>query len=158
MKKYVTDEDAVRTVPPLRRKNTDCICQMCGELFTADNLKDFKKKGEAYYHQKGCFFCPDCWDDFQYLPLERQTEILIMGAEVTQEEKMGDKNKDIVADYYTILGELARTSKSVMELEVEDLMALATSIQRNKILKEGFDDLYSILDDIRYYIKYNQIH
>lgn len=53
------------------------VCQVCGEQYTADDLKELREMGERYYHDKSCFFCPDCWDDFQRLPIEEQTEKLL---------------------------------------------------------------------------------
>lgn len=55
----------------------DYVCQVCGEQYTADDLKELREMGEHYYHDKSCFFCPDCWDDFQRLPIEKQAEKLL---------------------------------------------------------------------------------
>lgn len=81
MKDYVTTEGAMRPERPLdEKKSLGIACQMCGEHLTTDDFKEFREMGEEYHREKGCFFCPDCWDAFQRLPLERQAEILIKGA------------------------------------------------------------------------------
>lgn len=53
------------------------VCKGCGETFTDADLRDFRDMGEAYHREKGCFLCPDCWDDFQRLTLEEQAAILL---------------------------------------------------------------------------------
>ena len=52
-------------------------CVMCGETYTSDDLKELDDMGEHYHREEGCFLCPDCWDNFQRLPLEEQTKIAI---------------------------------------------------------------------------------
>ena len=59
------------------KKSSDYVCRLCGESYTAADLKELREMGETYHREKGCFLCPDCWDAFQRLALERQVEILI---------------------------------------------------------------------------------
>lgn len=54
-----------------------CTCRRCGESYTAADLRELREMGESYHREKGYFLCPDCWDDFQQLSLERQAEILL---------------------------------------------------------------------------------
>ncbi len=53
------------------------ICKECGEVFTDAELKEFREMGEAHHREKGCFFCPDCWDSFRRLTLEEQAAALL---------------------------------------------------------------------------------
>ena len=55
----------------------DIVCRMCGEDFTEGDLDDFRDLGEQYHWEKGCFLCPDCWDEFQRLTLEEQAAALL---------------------------------------------------------------------------------
>lgn len=54
-------------------------------------------------------------------------------------------NAEIIEDCKAILAEnFPRSPHTLEEYHI------AVEIQRNKILKEGFEDLYNILEDIRY--------
>ncbi len=52
-------------------------CEGCGDTFTDEELREFREMGEAYHLEEGCFYCPDCWDDFQRLELGKRAEILL---------------------------------------------------------------------------------
>lgn len=52
-------------------------CRGCGETFTEADLVDLREMGEAYYREKGCFLCPDCWDSFQRMDLEEQLKMVM---------------------------------------------------------------------------------
>ena len=53
--------------------------------------------------------------------------------------------KEIIEDFKAILQDIFPRQAHTLEE-----YRLAVEIQRNKILKEGFENLYTILDDIRY--------
>lgn len=73
----IVDDGPIKPDLLPKKENPGYVCRVCGERYTAADLKELREMGEAYHREKGCFFCPDCWDDFQRLPLERQAEILI---------------------------------------------------------------------------------
>ena len=74
----IVDEGPIQPNILLQEKKiSGHICRLCGESYTAADLKELREMGEVYHREKGCFLCPDCWDNFQRLPLERQAEILI---------------------------------------------------------------------------------
>lgn len=52
-------------------------CARCGDIFTTADLNELREMGEAYYLEKGCFLCPDCWDAFQRMSLEEQAQAAI---------------------------------------------------------------------------------
>ena len=45
-------------------------CVKCGEVFTPDEIREWKECGDAYSRQP--FMCPDCYDRFQRMDLEEQ--------------------------------------------------------------------------------------
>ncbi len=59
-------------------------CARCGDIFTTADLNELREMGEAYYIEKGCFLCPDCWDVFQRMSLEEQAQAAIMGIGETE--------------------------------------------------------------------------
>lgn len=52
-------------------------CVKCGEVFTPDEIREWKECGDAYSRQP--FMCPDCYDRFQRMDLEEQFNDLIGG-------------------------------------------------------------------------------
>ena len=54
-------------------------CFFCEDRFTNAELKELKEMGEKYARTKECFICPDCYDDFNRLPLEEQFRALLSG-------------------------------------------------------------------------------
>lgn len=65
------------------KENTGYVCLLCGEHYTTNDIKELRDMGEKYYCEDGCFFCPDCWDKYQQMPVEQQIDIL-MNAEGTE--------------------------------------------------------------------------
>lgn len=62
-------------------------CMMCGEQYSADDLKELIDIGEQYICEDGCFLCPDCWDRFRRMAPEDQVKIAITnGWKVTARE------------------------------------------------------------------------
>ena len=59
-------------------------CARCGDIFTTADLNELREMGEAYYLEKGCFLCPDCWDELQRMSLEEQAQAAIMGIGETE--------------------------------------------------------------------------
>lgn len=49
-------------------------CSMCGEPFTADEIRELAEMGEAFQFCDGKFLCPDCFDTYSRLSLEDQLE------------------------------------------------------------------------------------
>ena len=47
-------------------------CSMCGEHFTADEVKELAEMGEPVQFYDGKFFCPDCYDKYSKQSLEGQ--------------------------------------------------------------------------------------
>ncbi len=57
-------------------------CSMCGEQFTADEVKELAEMGEPIQFYDGVFLCPDCYDSYSRLSLEEQFEAALgMGDE-----------------------------------------------------------------------------
>lgn len=55
----------------------DVVCCICGEDYDESDLLEFERSGEQYWQENGCFFCPDCWDDFNRMSLEDQAAALL---------------------------------------------------------------------------------
>lgn len=49
-------------------------CRFCGDVFTNEDLREFREMGEAYFRGEALFVCPDCYDAFSRLPLEDQAK------------------------------------------------------------------------------------
>ena len=47
-------------------------CSMCGENFTADEVKELTEMGEPFQFYDGKFLCPDCYDSYSRQSLEDQ--------------------------------------------------------------------------------------
>lgn len=54
--------------------DVDIQCSMCGELYTADEVKEAAEIGEPFQFYDGKFLCPDCYDSYSRLSLEEQFE------------------------------------------------------------------------------------
>ncbi len=54
--------------------DADISCSMCGEHFTANDIKDFAEMGEPFHFYDGKFLCPDCYDSYSRQSLEDQFE------------------------------------------------------------------------------------
>lgn len=65
----------------------DVVCCVCGEDFDESELLEFERCGEQYWQENGCFFCPDCWDDFKRMSLEDQAAALL-DESYTQERRL----------------------------------------------------------------------
>ncbi len=60
--------------------DADLQCSMCGEHFTADEVKELAEMGEPFHFYDGKFLCPDCYDSYSKQSLEDQFEtVLNMG-------------------------------------------------------------------------------
>ena len=56
---------------------TKVRCARCGDIFTTADLNELREMGETYYLEKGCFLCPDCWDNFKRMDPEDQVKVAI---------------------------------------------------------------------------------
>lgn len=54
--------------------DADIQCSMCGENFTADEIKEMAEMGEPFHFCDGKFLCPDCYDSYSRQSLEDQFE------------------------------------------------------------------------------------
>lgn len=54
--------------------DADIQCSMCGEQYTADEVKELAEMGEPFQFCDGKFFCPDCYDSYSRQSLEEQFE------------------------------------------------------------------------------------
>ena len=54
--------------------DADMQCSMCGEQFTADEVKELAEMGEPFQFCDGKFFCPDCYERYNRQSLEDQFE------------------------------------------------------------------------------------
>lgn len=54
--------------------DADIQCSMCGEHFTADDVKEAAEMGEPFQFYDGKFLCPDCYDSYSRQSLEDQFE------------------------------------------------------------------------------------
>lgn len=54
--------------------DADIQCSMCGEQFTADDIKELAEMGEPFHFCDGKFLCPDCYDSYSRQSLEDQFE------------------------------------------------------------------------------------
>lgn len=54
--------------------DADLQCSMCGENFTADEVKELAEMGEPFQFYDGKFLCPDCYDRYTHQTLEGQFE------------------------------------------------------------------------------------
>lgn len=52
--------------------DADIQCSMCGEHFTADEVKESAEMGEPFQFYDGIFLCPDCYGSYSRQPLEEQ--------------------------------------------------------------------------------------
>jgi hypothetical protein len=52
---------------------------MCGESYSAADLRDLQEMGEQYYKEKGFLLCPDCWDLYSKQTPEDQLDIAVDG-------------------------------------------------------------------------------
>ena len=52
--------------------DADIQCSMCGEHFTADEVKELAEMGEPIQFYDGKFLCPDCYDSYSRQSLEDQ--------------------------------------------------------------------------------------
>ena len=61
-------------------------CSQCGEVFTWQDLRDFRHMGEQYFKSGDEFMCPDCYADFNGLDLEDQVDVLLGKAKLFGDE------------------------------------------------------------------------
>lgn len=54
--------------------DADIQCSMCGEHFTADEVKELAEMGEPFQFYDGKFLCPDCYERYSRQSLEEQFE------------------------------------------------------------------------------------
>lgn len=54
--------------------DADIQCSMCGEQYTADEVKELSEMGEPFQFYDGKFICPDCHDRYSRQSLEEQFE------------------------------------------------------------------------------------
>lgn len=52
-------------------------CLFCKEDYTDDDIKEMRGMGEEFYHDRNCFICPDCYDEFKRHDPNEQLEILM---------------------------------------------------------------------------------
>lgn len=52
--------------------DADIQCSMCGENFTADEVKELTEMREPFQFYDGKFLCPDCYDSYSRQSLEDQ--------------------------------------------------------------------------------------
>lgn len=50
-------------------------CKMCGEEYSKGDIRELKMIGEDF--NRSPFICPDCWDNFQRLDVDKRAEMLI---------------------------------------------------------------------------------
>ena len=55
------------------------VCMLCGDKFTANDLREFKEMGESYFIDKKekSFICPDCFDGYSRKDLEDQAQVIL---------------------------------------------------------------------------------
>lgn len=50
-------------------------CKICGDEYSKGDIREMKMMGDDF--NRVPFICPDCWDRFQRLDVEKQAEMLI---------------------------------------------------------------------------------
>ena len=57
-------------------------CIYCGEIYTPQEVKELKQRGEEYALGDNGFICPDCWDSINRRPVEDQVMDLLKKGEL----------------------------------------------------------------------------
>ena len=71
-------------------------CLFCEDTYTKQDLAELDEMGEKYHLESDYepFVCPDCFDDFQRLPLEEQLKALSEGVDYDWTKESDGDEKD----------------------------------------------------------------